>query len=134
VKPLSERERRFVENYMGAAAGNATKAAILAGYSKKSAARIGYRLSRKVQIRQAIDERVKNDRLVWTREQRQAFWTKVASGAGSYAGTSMRDRLRASEILGRSQADFTDNINNPGADALAAAIKADLAAHGEHHD
>lgn len=53
-KKLSERERRFVEAYMGQAQGNATKAAELAGYSVKSAGRIGFRLSKKVHIQAAI--------------------------------------------------------------------------------
>lgn len=35
--PLSERERRFVEAYMGEAAGNGTVAAQLAGYKGKAA-------------------------------------------------------------------------------------------------
>lgn len=54
---LSERERRFIEAYLGAAEGNATKAAVLAGYSEKSARRIGTRLSAKVHIQAAIAER-----------------------------------------------------------------------------
>ncbi len=57
MKALTERERRFVEAYMGAAAGNATEAAKLAGYSVKSARRIGTRLSSKVHIRAAMEER-----------------------------------------------------------------------------
>ena len=38
---LSERERRFVEAYMGVGAGNATKAAWIAGYTTKGARRTG---------------------------------------------------------------------------------------------
>lgn len=56
-KPPSERERRFIEAFMGEAAGNATEAARLAGYSPKSARRIGTRLSSKVHIRAAIEQR-----------------------------------------------------------------------------
>jgi len=103
---LSERERRFVEHFM--AGGNATKAAAAAGYSKKTASQIGYRLLRKVQIQRAIAERAQNDPAVWTREDRQRFWTAIASGAARYESAALRDRLKASELLGRSQADFID--------------------------
>ncbi len=102
----SERERQFVEHFM--ATGNATKAAAQAGYSNKTASQIGYRLLRKVQIQRAIAERAANDPVVWTREDRQRFWTAIASGAALYENASLRERLRASELLGRSQADFIE--------------------------
>lgn len=114
-KPLSERERRFVEAYMGKAAGNATKAAILAGYSAKSAARIGYRLTRKVQIANALQARVQSDPGVASREDRQAFWSRVMYGKGKFGKAALKDRLKASELLGKSQMDFTprDEAGNP---------------------
>lgn len=104
--PLSERERRFVEFYMGEAAGNATKAARFAGYSAKTARKQGSRLRTKGHIRAAIQEAARNDPAVWTREDRQRFWTAVAAGAGGFAKATLRDRLKASELLGRSQSDF----------------------------
>lgn len=58
---LSERERRFVDAYVGKAQGNASKAAEIAGYSAKSARRIGTRLSTRVHVREAIA--AKQDRL-----------------------------------------------------------------------
>lgn len=54
---LSEKERAFVDAYCGQAEGNATTAARLAGYSAKSAGRIGYRLSRKVHVASEIERR-----------------------------------------------------------------------------
>lgn len=57
TEELSERERRFVEAYMGEAAGNATKAAELAGYSARTARQIGSRLLSKVDIQQVIYQR-----------------------------------------------------------------------------
>jgi phage terminase small subunit len=119
---LTERERRFVEHFM--ASGNATKAAEKAGYSKKTSAQIGYRLVRKVQIQRAIGERAANDPTVWTREERQQFWTAVASGSGSYRSSSLRDRLKASELLGRSQADFVERHAVGGRLTLEEAIAA----------
>lgn len=105
---LRERERRFVEFYMGEAAGNAAKAARLAGYSAKTARKQGSRLLTKKDILAAIEQSAANDPAVWTREDRQRFWTAVAAGTNGFARTELRDRLKASELLGRSQADFVD--------------------------
>lgn len=106
---LTERERRFVTFYMGEAAGNATKAARLAGYSAKTARKQGSRLLRtKGHIRAAIDQAAKDDPAVWTREDRQRFWTAIAAGTDGFGNAELRDRLKASELLGRSQADFVD--------------------------
>jgi phage terminase small subunit len=105
---LTERERNFIERYMGDAAGNATKAARLAGYSAKTARKQGSRLLTKGHIRAAIAQRTKDDPGVWTREDRQRFWTAVASGASGYQLAALRDRLKASELLGKSQADFVE--------------------------
>ena len=106
ARTLNERERKFVEHFM--ASGNATRAAAEAGYSRKTASQLGYRLLRNVQIQQAIAARVEHDPAVWSREQRQRFWTAVASAAPGYAKASLKDRLRASELLGKSQADFIE--------------------------
>src|SRR5512138_975148 len=93
---------------MGQAAGNATKAAILAGYSPKSAARIGYRLTRKVHIQSAIGQRAATSKGVMTRARRQEFWSDVSEGRGDFSKASLKDRLKASELLGKSQADFIE--------------------------
>jgi len=105
---ITERERRFVEHYMGEAAGNATKAARLAGYAKNTAEKQSSRLLGKVGIQHAIAARAQSDPAVWAREERQQFWTDVARGQGRYAKASLKDRLRASELLGKSQADFVE--------------------------
>jgi phage terminase small subunit len=116
MRPLSVRERAFVELYMGECAGNATEAAKAAGYSGKTAASIGSRLLRKVKIRQAINQRAKNDPRTATRKDRQLFWTQVMLGKGKFSKTSMRDRLKASELLGKSQADFIEQHEHTGKD------------------
>lgn len=109
---------------MGAAAGNATKAARLAGYAKSTAEKQASRLLGKVGVQQAIAERTQNDPAVWTREERQRFWTAVASGAGRFAKAPLRDRLKASELLGRSQADFIDRHEIDAGGSLAELIAA----------
>ena len=51
--PLTDKMKRFVDEYVGPSRFNATQAAIAAGYSEKSASEIGYENLRKPQIRDA---------------------------------------------------------------------------------
>jgi len=106
ASPLSERKRKFVDAFM--ASSNATQAAIVAGYSTKTAKQQGSRLLTNVDVQQAIAQRAAHDPAVWTRIQRQQFWTDVAAGQGRYAKTPIQHRLKASELLGKSQADFVE--------------------------
>lgn len=105
---IDERRRRFVEAYMGESAGNATEAAKIAGYSPKTAYSQGQRLLKNVEIQAAIQERQDADPAIATREERQRFWTEVMNDVGA----DMKDRLRASEILGRASGDFIDRIDH----------------------
>ena len=54
---LTERQGRFVEAFIET--GNATKAALMAGYSKKTAYSIGNENLKKPEIKYAIDRRMK---------------------------------------------------------------------------
>ena len=99
---LNARQRAFVEAYCG----NATEAALQAGYSPKTAAFIGAENLKKPQIAEALKER--EDKrlasLVATRERRQRFWTEVMENIGE----DMKDRLKASELLAKSEGDFLE--------------------------
>ena len=110
MTPLSERERRFVEAYMGQAAGNGTEAARLAGYKgNDNVCHVqAARLLRKATVRAAIDARVAADPQIMDRTARQRLWSEVTQGRGPYADAPLRDRLRASELLGKSQGDFIE--------------------------
>lgn len=92
---------------------NATRAAQAAGYSSRTAYSIGQRLLKNVEVSQAIDAAMteRKNKLIATREQRQAFWSAVMNDTDE----DMRNRLKASELLGKSEADFTDKVqsNNP---------------------
>lgn len=57
TRPLNVQQARFVHEYMKD--GNATQAAIRAGYSEKTAGQIGHRLVEKSTIRAAIDSKRK---------------------------------------------------------------------------
>ena len=101
---LTIKQQRFVDFYDG----NATEAALKAGYSKRSAYSQGQRLLKKDVIKRAVQgrEAKKTSKMIMSREERQEFWTQVATGRIPEA--SMADRLRASELLGKSCADFVD--------------------------
>lgn len=113
---LTEKERRFVEAYMGKAIGNASEAARLAGYS--SPGELGHRLLKKVEIQAAIDKRQESDPLIATREERQRFWTAILRGEMAEAGFDTKDRLKASELLGKASGDYLERLANPDGSAL----------------
>ena len=105
---LTPKQKRFVEAYTG----NATEAALKAGYSQKTAAFIGAENLKKHQIIQAIFHREKKAirPLIATREERQKFWTSAMQDTKQ----DMRDRLRASELLGKSEGDFLERVEMGG--------------------
>lgn len=99
---LNARQRAFVEAYCG----NATEAALQAGYSPKTAYSIGERLLKKVEIQEALKEREKErlSSLIATREERQRFWTSMMRDEDR----KEVDRLKASELLAKSEGDFLE--------------------------
>lgn len=108
----------FVEAYDG----NATKAAIAAGVPQRSAAQQGAKWMRMAKIKEAIrnraDSRQQTEQRILTREDRQRFWSQMVTKAG----VKDADRLKASELLGRSEADFTDTSRIEVAEGVMAAI------------
>ncbi len=114
-RKLNTRQRAFVDAYDG----NATKAAITAGYSKTTAYSQGNRLLKHVGIMRAIKDREKarSDARIADREERQAFWSDTVRGKlkdadGNPIEVTMAEKLKASELLGRSEADFTEVVDN----------------------
>ncbi len=102
-KPLTPKQQRFVDAYDG----NATQAARIAGY--KNARVSGSLNMTKVDITSAIAAREgkRRKKTIKTREQRQEFWSDTMDDTEQ----DIQARLRASELLGKSEADFTENIN-----------------------
>lgn len=103
---LTARQQAFVDAY----AGNATDAARKAGYKGTDATlgQVGHENLKKPEIARAIQARNAGpaQRRIATREDRQAIWTQVMLDPGEKTS----DRLKASELLGRSEADFTDKL------------------------
>lgn len=125
---LSEKQRVFCEVYAGNG-GNGTKAAEIAGYSKP--AEQSYENLRKPHLIEYIEQLSEDarSRRIATATERQEFWTSVLraeepSGKDQEGNDTfdMKDRLKASELLGRSQMDFAEKrvieLTNP-ADELA---------------
>ena len=104
---LTVKQQRFVEAYNG----NATRAAIDAGYSPKWATKFGPNLiGKNREIAAAIREREEKrvNSLILSREERQIFWSNVVRDPDE----DMKNRLKASELLGRSEADFMERFSN----------------------
>ena len=104
---LTEKQRRFCEIY-SSNGGNAMDAARKSGYKQPQIQ--GFENLEKPTIVDALEklrESTTNSAIL-TREQRQQLWSEVALD-----GTiDISARLRASELLGKSQADFTDKIDH----------------------
>lgn len=101
---MTPRQIAFVDYY--AASGNATEAARKAGYAKPNVE--GTKNLAKPSIQQALAERTKEvtqSRIATIRE-RQEFWTSIMRGEDDEA--EIKDRLKASELLGKCQGDFID--------------------------
>jgi len=116
---LTIKQQIFVDTYQG----NATGAAREAGY--KSPEVEGHRLLRNAKIAKALAKRTETPqeadrkRHILTREERQQFWSDVTTGniVESYVDhdgndasrpAALRERIKASELLGKSQADFIE--------------------------
>lgn len=115
TRPLSPKQQAFVEHY--AACGNATEAAKAAGYSEKYARQNTPKLLQNTTVQAALTaltEKAASERIA-TAIERQEFWTAVMRADEGYEA-EMKDRLKASELLGKAQTDFapepTTTINN----------------------
>lgn len=106
IRRLTVKQKRFIEFFEG----NATEAARAAGYKggENVLCQVGRENLTKPHIRALIEEREhrKSSKKIATRSERQEFWTEVMTDAKN----DMKHRLKASELLGKSQADFVDRV------------------------
>lgn len=120
---LTEKQKRFADEYI--ISGNATQAAIKAGYSKKTAAVIGTENLIKPNIKSYIEERLeelKSERTADAQEVLEYLTSvmrgneteEVLIGIGEGVQSTVqkevgaKDRLKAAELLGKRFALFTD--------------------------
>lgn len=104
-QPLTDKQQKLVDCYDGDIKKAAKKANISYGYARQ--------LLTKSHILEVIKNRQDTElrpKTIATRQQRQQFWTDVMNDDGEI----MTVRLKASELLGRSEADFTDNLQHSG--------------------
>lgn len=114
------KQRAFVLAYCGEAAGNATEAARIAEY--KEPGQQGHRLLKNDHVRRAIEllRASEVDKSVMTIGELREFWSRIARGEEldmySVDGSLTKDeadlktRMRASELLGKSQGAFLDKV------------------------
>jgi phage terminase small subunit len=109
-RKLTPLQQSFVNLFDGSIKNTALKANIKYPYARE--------LYTKPHIKQAIAERHKKEYnpLIATRQQRQAFWTQVMNDNNK----TMPDRLKASELLGKSEGDFVEkvSITNPAVEKI----------------
>jgi len=107
---LNYKQTLFVKHYNG----NATEAALKAGYKKESAYSQGQRLLKKNEIQQAIKERDnpenKQKYEILSSEQIRFEWSRIAQDKKARPG----DRLKALELLARSQGMFIERVEVGG--------------------
>jgi phage terminase small subunit len=111
-RPLNVRQKAFVDHY--AACGNATQAARLAGYNGDDAtlAVTGHDLLKHPKVAAALEARTQKTtaKRIATAQQIQELWTEVLNSPSA----SMADRLKASELLAKTQGQFIKKVENSG--------------------
>jgi phage terminase small subunit len=111
---LRPKQRRFVLAYTGEAAGNATESARIAGYKGKGSTHrvVGHENLAKPNIRAAIEfiTRPVIQSAIASNEELYQFWTDTMRDKKERAS----DRLKASELLGKTRALFSDRTIHEG--------------------
>lgn len=119
TQKLTQKQQRFVDEYI--ISGNATQAAIKAGYSKKTAAVTATENLRKPNIHAAIEKRNAEIKSAKTADMTEVMeylasvlrgeqTESVATAKGIYEGVpvSAKDRLKAAELIGKRFGAWTD--------------------------
>lgn len=104
MENLTPRQKRFADEYLKS--GNATEASKLAGYSPKYAGENAAKLLKNTNIQNYIKQ--KNDELnrenIADIEEIKSFWTYAMRSSSN----DMKDRLKASEHLARTEGAFIE--------------------------
>lgn len=104
---MNQRKRAFCEAYL--IGGNATQAAIAAGYSPKTARSQGQRLLTFADVKEYLDQRnqeISEENTAQMEEVRQ-FWTATMRDQN----IKPTDRLKASELLAKTYGAFLDRVH-----------------------
>lgn len=119
TQKLTQKQQRFVDEYI--ISGNATQAAIKAGYSKKTAKQMGTENLAKPIVKTAIEKRnaeIQSEKTADMTEvmeylssvMRGEQTESVATAKGVYDGVevSAKDRIKAAELIGKRHGAWTD--------------------------
>lgn len=127
---LTEKQKRFADYYIET--GNATEAAVRAGYSKKYANTNASKLLQNTTLKSYIDERLKqmDEKRVATAEEVMKYLTSVMRGetqsevvvvenVGDFMSEARtmnkapdeKERLKAAELIGKRYGIWTDKQN-----------------------
>lgn len=127
MKKLTIKQKKFADEYI--ISGNATQAAIKAGYSEKTSTVIGAENLTKPNIKAYIDERMKelDEESIANQSEVLKFLTSIMRGEqteqtlisdGSEQGqritnieVSAKDRIKAAELLGKRYGSWTDKVD-----------------------
>lgn len=129
---MTTKQKRFCQEYLIDL--NATQAAIRAGYSEKTAYSMGQQLLKKLETKKYIAEqmeRLKNEKISSAQEVLE-YLTSVMRGEQKEQvplmyydkqileekSASIKDRLKAAELLGKRYALFTEKLEVEGATAV----------------
>ena len=107
---LNARQKAFCEYYV--ASGNATEAAIKAGYKEKNARFIGSENLTKANIKKYIEElqeKAKGNRIMTAIERREFLTSIIKDGA-----VKDTDRLKALDILNKMDGEYTQKVEVNG--------------------
>lgn len=113
-KKLTPKQKAFADYYIET--GNATEAAIKAGYSKKTARVIGTENLTKPALKQYIDERLAKieDERIAKGDEVLKYLTSVMRGEEKDQfglDASLQDRTKAAELLGKRYRLFTEKLD-----------------------
>ena len=116
---LTQKQQRFVDEYI--ISGNATQAAIKAGYSKKTAKQTGTENLAKPIIKAELDRRNAEIKSAKTADMQEVMeylasvmrgeqTESVATAKGIYDNVpvSAKDRIKAAELIGKRHGAWTD--------------------------
>lgn len=135
-KDLTPKQEKFVAAYIGEARFNATLAAKIAGYSEKSAARIGYDLKKTPSIRARIDELLEANSLTATEILRELSDVAMRGlhefieitrydkdGNPVAARMDARAKMEALKLLGQNKGMYTEKRELSGPEGSALRIE-----------
>ena len=117
---LTPKQQKFADYYI--TTGNATESAIKAGYSKNTAKQIGAENLTKPYLQEYIkkrNEKLDSERIADMQEVRE-LWSRIIRS--QVEGAELRDILKASEYIAKTNGAFLDKVEHKGDLGLNIAI------------